>query len=54
MKVFLVLLFGAAIVWPLVSWATYHISGWSAYQKKYRRDVTHDTFVASSLSLKKF
>jgi len=53
-KVFLVLLFCAIIIWPIVTAMSYHVAGWKKWQKRYRRDVTNLTDMASSVGLKKF
>jgi len=54
MKVFLMLLFWALVLWPILSWVTFHVAGWSRWQKLFRREVTNDTDIASAVGLKKF
>jgi hypothetical protein len=54
MKVFLMILFWFVLLWPILTWISYHIAGWRKWELMFRRDVTNDTDVASSVSLKKF
>ncbi|MBP7806348.1 hypothetical protein KA057_01565 [Candidatus Gracilibacteria bacterium] len=54
MKVFLMLFFWALVLWPIISWMSYHVAGWGKWQKLFRRDVTNDTDLATSVGLKKF
>lgn len=54
MKVFILIALAALCLWPLISWATYHFSGWEKWEKLFRREVTNDNDIASSVSLKKF
>jgi hypothetical protein len=54
MKVFLILIFFGLIIWPILSWITFYVSGWNKWQKLFRRVVTNDTDIASALGLKKF
>lgn len=54
MKVFFMLLFWALVLWPILSWFTFHVSGWSRWQKLFRREVTNDTDIAAAVGLKKF
>lgn len=44
----------ALIMWPFVSIGSYYIAGWHRWQKRFRRDVWHNTIMASSVSLVKF
>ena len=54
MKIIILIAVAALCLWPLISWATYHFSGWQKWEKLFRRDVTNDNDIASSVSLKKF
>lgn len=54
MKILFLIIIAALCLWPLISWATYHFSGWGKWETLFRRDVTNDNDIASSVSLKKF
>lgn len=54
MKVIFILIAIVLVLWPIIMWSTYQIAGWKKWEKLFRRDVTHDTDVASSVSFKKF
>lgn len=54
MKVLFLLIAIVLVLWPIIMWSTYQIAGWKKWEKLFRRDVTNDTDVASSVSFKKF
>lgn len=54
MKVFFMLFFWALVLWPIITWMSYHVAGWSKWEKLFRREVTNDTDLATSVGLKKF
>lgn len=54
MKVIFLILFLALILWPIISWMSYHVVGWAKWEKLYKREVNNDNDVASSVGLKKF
>lgn len=54
MKVIILIVVLLLMVWPVISWMSYHIAGWSKWEKLYQRGVTNDNDLASSVGLKKF
>jgi biopolymer transport protein ExbB/TolQ len=53
-KILFILITSALVMWPIITWSTYNIAGWKKWEKLYRREVTKDTDLVSSVSLKKF
>ncbi len=55
MKIFLMIMAGAVVIWPIICWFSYHMVGWRMWELKFfRAQTTLNTSLASSVSLKKF
>jgi hypothetical protein len=54
MDILLLLIVAVLCLWPIITWFTYQFSGWKKWEALYRREVTNDADIASSVSLKKF
>lgn len=55
MKILLILIFVACIIWPIVCWFSYHMAWWRYWEQKFARKQTNfNTLLATSVGLKKF